>query len=354
MSREYKKQRKRSAKQRKITKLAQDAAAEQRRNPLGDRTNNVPEPTPAQIQRLEEENAKLRQTIEDLKRQRHNERRRNARLAKAAEARKVDLKQARSEASRLRGALGIMGKELEDIQEEADASMSRLKEKIRQLEEARKDLTHRRVILWKRCRRLESSKRALKRRRDEMRKNQPNKFKMKARGTFTPATRSLIRVMVASGTAEAKVGAALQEIGGVLGIEIPHNVSRRSAHRFVVEKGVAADIQLVYEILKAGKITYSSDSTSHKHIEYECRTIALQVVNYDDPDAKLEWKSRTLGIGTSINHSSQTQVDGLKQRLQELAEIFNNSPLAKREHLRFVVDDFAYRLIGTSGDHAAD
>ena len=61
-----------------------------------------------------------------------------------------------------------------------------------------------------------------------------------------------------------------------------------------------------------------------------------------------------MGIGTSINHASQTQVDGLKQRLRELAEVFNNSPLAKREGLRFIPDDFAYRLIGTSGDHAAD
>jgi len=48
------------------------------------------------------------------------------------------------------------------------------------------------------------------------------------------------------------------------------------------------------------------------------------------------------------------QVDGLKQHLQELAEVFNNSPLAKREGLRFIPNDFAYWLIGTSGDHAAD
>lgn len=69
---------------------------------------------------------------------------------------------------------------------------------------------------------------------------------------------------------------------------------------------------------------------------------------------KAEWKSCTLGIGTSINHASQTQVDGLKQCLCNLAEAFNNSPFEKREGLRFVPDNFAYRLIGTSGDHAAD
>jgi hypothetical protein len=110
--------------------------------------------------------------------------------------------------------------------------------------------------------------------------------------------------------------------------------------------------QITYCLLP--EITYSSDSTSHKHIEYESRTIALKVIDYSNPDAPPIWKLRTLGIGTSVNHSSEVQVRGLRQLLQELAEIFNNSPLAKREDLRFAPDDFAYRLLGTSGDHAAN
>jgi len=77
-------------------------------------------------------------------------------------------------------------------------------------------------------------------------------------------------------------------------------------------------------------------------------------VDYSDPDATPEWTLRTLGIGTSVNHSSEVQVDGLRKRLEELAEIFNSSPFAKRENLCFIPDDFAYRLLGTSGDHAND
>lgn len=102
------------------------------------------------------------------------------------------------------------------------------------------------------------------------------------------------------------------------------------------------------------ELTYSSDSTSHKHIEYESRTIAIRVVDYTKPEAEPTWKLRTLGIGTSANHASQTQVNGLRQRLTEIADIFNNSPLAKREALTFLPDHFAFKLIGTSGDHAAD
>jgi hypothetical protein len=79
------------------------------------------------------------------------------------------------------------------------------------------------------------------------------------------------------------------------------------------------------------EIAYSSDSTSHKHIEYESRTIAIRVVDYTMPDAEPTWKLRTLGINTSTNHASQTQVNGLRKRLTEIADVFNNSPLAKRE-----------------------
>ena len=80
----------------------------------------------------------------------------------------------------------------------------------------------------------------------------------------------------------------------------------------------------------------------------------MQVVDYLNPENEPKWTLRTFGVGTSINHTSETQVAGLKERLYELAEIYNNSPLVKREGLQFNSDDFAYRLIGTTGDHAAD
>lgn len=102
------------------------------------------------------------------------------------------------------------------------------------------------------------------------------------------------------------------------------------------------------------ELTYSSDSTSHKHIEYESRTIAVKVVDFTKPNAEPTWKMRSLGLDTSVNHTSATQVNGLRKRLAEIAKIFNNSPFAKREGLTFCPNDFAFKLIGTSGDHAAD
>lgn len=80
----------------------------------------------------------------------------------------------------------------------------------------------------------------------------------------------------------------------------------------------------------------------------------MQVVDYTDPNAEPRWVMRSLGVATSVDHTSETQVAGLRARLQELAKVFNESPLALRTGLRFDPDDFAYKLIGTSGDHAAD
>lgn len=101
-------------------------------------------------------------------------------------------------------------------------------------------------------------------------------------------------------------------------------------------------------------IVYSSDSTSHKHIEYESRTIALKVIDYSNPDIEPVWKMRTFGVGTSVNHTSITQVNGLRKRLDEICNVFNNSPLAKRLGLVFQPDYFIYKCDGSSGDHAND
>ena len=54
--------------------------------------------------------------------------------------------------------------------------------------------------------------------------------------------------MVSSGMAEAKVGAALQEIGRSFGIRIKHKMSKCTVHRAILEAGVAADLQLAYEM----------------------------------------------------------------------------------------------------------
>jgi len=72
------------------------------------------------------------------------------------------------------------------------------------------------------------------------------------KGRYTRAARTMSRLPGSSGTAEAKVGKTLKVLGEILGVKIDHEVSRRAVQRFSLEIGVAADIQLVYEIINAG------------------------------------------------------------------------------------------------------
>ena len=63
---------------------------------------------------------------------------------------------------------------------------------------------------------------------------------MMYKGRYTPAACSLARLIVSTGTAEAKVGSALVEIRNVLGITINRCMNKHSVQRVILEKGVAA------------------------------------------------------------------------------------------------------------------
>jgi hypothetical protein len=52
-------------------------------------------------------------------------------------------------------------------------------------------------------------------------------------------------------------------------VEVLAKMSRRTVARSILEGGIAAEIQLVYEIVKTNDLTLSEDGTTHKHINYE-------------------------------------------------------------------------------------
>ena len=252
MPRKHKKYVKRSMKQRNSTAQARETAQSQHRNPLGDITNHVHNTSLAErVVELEEQMKFLKLKVKNANQRWYSEKRRNERLRKAAEARKADLKAAKAEVYQLRRAAERLDGRMKAIREDAEEAIARLKDRIGKMEVAQKDLNQRRVILWKRCKRLTAAKAALKIRMAEMRKSRPSTFRMMRKGRYTPQARSLARLLVASGTAERRVGGALQQIGGILGVGIRKSLSARSVQRFVLEEGVAADIQLVYEIIKS-------------------------------------------------------------------------------------------------------
>ncbi|TFK58365.1 hypothetical protein BDN72DRAFT_782188 [Pluteus cervinus] len=248
-----------------------------------------------------------------------------------------------------------LGRELRDVREDNRRQTTILQDHIQVLENTIAALRQDRVRLRKRSKRIENALNLLK---DHVARAQrdrtPVLFRLMHKGIYTAQARGLARLLVSSGVAEKRVGAALKEIGNRLGVPVDRLMSKRTVGRTSVEAGVAGDIQLAYDMVSTDKLSFSSDATSHKHIEYESRAIALQVVDYENPDVPRQWKLRTLGVGSMVDHTSETQARTLKERLQEIAVMFNQSPFAKRENLEFRPEHFAYRLLGTSGDHAAD
>ncbi|RXW23522.1 hypothetical protein EST38_g2358 [Candolleomyces aberdarensis] len=167
---------------------------------------------------------------------------------------------------------------------------------------------------------------------------------------YSAKARELAREIVQYGMPAEKAGEAIQGIGKVLGVTVHEKMSAATVRRAEIEGGVIGDLQLAYEMANSPVITYSSDSTSHKRIEYESRTVAVRVTGEKGD----EWKQRTLGVDISTDHSSETQVAGLKDWLTDLSETFSASPFAARTGMEFTQDVFIVKCAGTSGDHAPD
>jgi hypothetical protein len=248
-----KKRRKRSRKQQNSTRQAHNQANQKLREPLAEKPQNLLLESPRRlILRLEDTVKQQERVLVAGKQRWKNERRRNIRLKKANAMQKLDLKKAHEDAYQMRGALAMMGKRVDEMQKVADDSIQHLHNRILELQVTAKNLNRQKAVLSKRCKRLQAAKYALKERMKKAMKNYPATFRMMHKGRYTPAARFLARLMVSAGAAEAKVGDTLQQIGSALGIGIGKRVSKRSVHRFILEQGVGADIQLVYEIIKSG------------------------------------------------------------------------------------------------------
>jgi len=294
-----------------------------------------------------------------------NEWKQTRQLEKLNAVHKVDLKKLKEENPRLAQELEASQKEVMVMEEDVKIVIDAFQQQIFLLNKERYKFQKQKVQLKKKCEEILRLKKAIRM------QAQKHIFKLTTWGVYTKQAHVMACYLASVGTTEKKIGETIKTIGKIMNVEVNHVMSLWTVECAVLESGMAAEIQLGYELAKSNskflfilyntllmmetqELTYSSDSTFHRHIEYEVHTVVVQIIDYTKADMAPEWKSCSLGIGTLTNHTSQTQVDGLRKRLEEIAKIFNESPLAKREGLIFKVNDFAYKLIGTSGDHAAD
>ncbi|KAH9849141.1 hypothetical protein C2E23DRAFT_936343 [Lenzites betulinus] len=188
--------------------------------------------------------------------------------------------------------------------------------------------------------------------RIEKAKSAPAVFRLRQKGIYTAEARMLARLLVRAGCGQEKIGKLIQLFGRVFGRPVHDRMSAHTVRRAVYEGGKASDIQIGYEVSRAASFTASGDGTTVRHINYEARHLAVNVTDVAGiPDAP---KNRLLGVDSSVDHTSESQVRGWRQKFEHITTLFSASPFAQRTNRSLTVEECARRFVGMGGDHAAD
>ncbi|KAJ7694769.1 hypothetical protein B0H17DRAFT_1008998 [Mycena rosella] len=149
-----------------------------------------------------------------------------------------------------------------------------------------------------------------------------------------------------AGCSQERVGDIIHYVAQKTGFFVKNKMSCCTVQRALIEGGIAAKIQFAYEISQADGVTASGDATSLREHNYEASHIMI--------NKNGKHQNRMLGISSTVDHTSETQVQSWKSKITALSEIFNRCPLAERSAFSFEVSHFLRLLKGMNGDHASD
>ena len=101
-------------------------------------------------------------------------------------------------------------------------------------------------------------------------------------------------------------------------------------------------------------MTFGADGTTHKSIPYNARHVHYKVASSsEDGSNVLQQKTRLLGVHSVLDGSSKESVKAWKELLEDIANVYNESPLGNRTgHLLRTIDIFV-KLRGMHSDHCA-
>ena len=174
------------------------------------------------------------------------------------------------------------------------------------------------------------------------------------KGVFTKQTRNVVHLLVKAGCSRNLVGEVILAVLQSAGITGVGSISRTSVSRILREGYFAAQIQLGYEMKNAESMTFSADGTSHCSINYNSCHVHLIAEDYTSPEGSSKQRvTRTFGIQSSKDGSSEQAITYWKNGLKNISELFNNSPLGKRSGglLKFI--NLLIKLAGMSTDHCS-
>ncbi|THV06136.1 hypothetical protein K435DRAFT_645820, partial [Dendrothele bispora CBS 962.96] len=158
-------------------------------------------------------------------------------------------------------------------------------------------------------------------------------------GVYCKQARSLARAMTAAGCSRQKVGQLMHLMARTFGIELKFSMSRRTVSRAILEGGVAAKLQVAYEVLHTDGMTISQDSTSNQKQNYESHHFTPKAPDYDEvtqlQKAGIQVKPTSIpriqlfSLDATLDHGSEGSINEWKNNLQALSKLFNDSPLAQ-------------------------
>ncbi|OCB84856.1 hypothetical protein A7U60_g8077 [Sanghuangporus baumii] len=183
-------------------------------------------------------------------------------------------------------------------------------------------------------------------------------------GFYKPEIRSLVRRLVSFGIPLTKCGTVLGLFIEVLGKVVQLDVSKiripsiRTVGRFIGEASVASKLQTAVELKESESFTSGGDGTTNKSQNFDSLHYNIQFAETGQTDKLTQNLTRHVRFGNlrlAENHRSSTQVHGETEYMEEVVDLFNQSPLAVHESEPPLSTSFlAMKYHGTHGDHAED
>ncbi|KDN34721.1 hypothetical protein RSAG8_12195, partial [Rhizoctonia solani AG-8 WAC10335] len=148
-------------------------------------------------------------------------------------------------------------------------------------------------------------------------------------------------------------------VGDTLGVEVIGSISAHSIARILLEGLVKAQMQIAQELSQANYVTMCSDGTTIKNLQYEAKLLFIHLpgqsnnstVSTSEP-ASLVPMLWTLGVHKAPSHTSQQQLNGWLNALDQCCNRLNKSHL--REVTPLTSAMVVPKLQGILTDHAAD
>ena len=235
-------------------------------------------------------------------------------------------------------------------------------------------------------RKLRKEKDALWKRRDRVPEQQSKAVskavqkatthQLQEKGAVLEASREMVCELVQLNVPVANISSVVKVVNDSAGVTTNGLISQRTVSQIVLEGGVASKVQLVEEIWAVDSqcefsydysnalcclsgIALSGDGTTHKSVNYESKYVTLQVPDYvacssgGAPDAMTAIPAdHFFGISSALNHTSETQLAGWQEVVQEFYELFNDMPLDSCQWA--ILLEFAIKIKGMHTDHAED